>query len=178
PFYIGISVAATPLFRRRLNEKFQRGAENQAFLVESVTGVETLKAMAIEPHMQRRWEEQLASYVAASFRVLRLGNVASQSVQMISKIVTAAILYFGAKLVISGSLSVGELVAFNMLAARVSAPVLRLAQIWQDFHQARLSIDRLGDILNTTPEATFHQGRAALPDIRRAITFEHVSFRY
>src|SRR5262249_19642829 len=60
PFYIGISVAATPLFRRRLNEKFQRGAENQAFLVESVTGVETLKAMAIEPHMQRRWEEQLA----------------------------------------------------------------------------------------------------------------------
>jgi ATP-binding cassette, subfamily B, bacterial HlyB/CyaB len=178
PFYIGISVAATPLFRRRLNEKFQRGAENQAFLVESVTGVETLKAMAIEPHMQRRWEEQLASYVAASFRVLRLGNVASQSVQMISKIVTAAILYFGAKLVISGSLSVGELVAFNMLAARVSAPVLRLAQIWQDFHQARLSIDRLGDILNTTPEATFHQGRAALPNIRGDITFEHVSFRY
>src|SRR5262249_42125725 len=66
PFYIGISAFATPLFRRRLDEKFQRGAENQAFLVESVTGVETLKAMAIEPQMQRRWEEQLAGYVAAS----------------------------------------------------------------------------------------------------------------
>jgi ATP-binding cassette, subfamily B, bacterial HlyB/CyaB len=178
PFYIGISAAATPLFRRRLDEKFRRGADNQAFLVESVTGVETLKAMAIEPQMQRRWEEQLAAYVAASFRVLRLGNVASQSVQMVSKIVTAAILYFGARLVISGSLSVGELVAFNMLAGRVSAPVLRLAQIWQDFHQARLSILRLGDILNTTPETTYNQGRAALPKIRGDVTFEHVTFRY
>ena len=93
PFYIAISAAATPLFRRRLDEKFQRGAENQAFLVESVTGVETLKAMAVEPQMQRRWEEQLAGYVAASFRVISLGNTASQSVQFISKLVTVAILY-------------------------------------------------------------------------------------
>ena len=101
PFYIGISVGATPLFRARLDDKFARGAENQAFLVETVTGVETLKAMAVEPQMQRRWEEQLAGYVAASFRVVRLGNTASQSVQFISKLVTAGILYFGAKLVIA-----------------------------------------------------------------------------
>jgi subfamily B ATP-binding cassette protein HlyB/CyaB len=86
PFYIAISMAATPLFRRRLDEKFRRGAENQAFLVESVTGIETLKAMAVEPQMQRRWEEQLAGYVAASFRVLSLGNTASQVVQLISKL--------------------------------------------------------------------------------------------
>jgi subfamily B ATP-binding cassette protein HlyB/CyaB len=178
PFYIAISAGATPLFRRRLDEKFARGAENQAFLVESVTGVETLKAMAVEPQMQRRWEEQLAGYVAASFRVLSLGNVASQSVQLVSKLVTAGVLLFGAKLVIDGSLSVGELVAFNMLAGRVSAPVLRLAQIWQDFHQARLSVARLGDILNTPAEPTFNPGRAALPAIRGDITFEHVTFRY
>src|SRR6516164_3621647 len=178
PLYIAISAGATPLFRRRLDEKFRRGAENQAFLVESVTGVETLKAMAIEPQMQRRWEEQLAGYVASSFRVLQLGNVASQSVQLVSKLVTAAVLYVGAKLVIDGSLTVGELVAFNMLAGRVSAPVLRLAQIWQDFHQARLSVARLGDILNTMPEPAFNPGRAALPAIRGDITFEHVTFRY
>jgi subfamily B ATP-binding cassette protein HlyB/CyaB len=103
PFYIGISAGATPLFRRRLDEKFARGAENQAFLVESVTGVETLKAMAVEPQMQRRWEEQLAGYVAASFRVLKLGNNASNAVQLISKLVTAATLYFGAKLVIAAA---------------------------------------------------------------------------
>src|SRR4051812_18114960 len=106
PLYIVISVCATPLFRRRLDEKFRRGAENQAFLVQSVTAVETLKAMAVEPRMQLRWEEQLAGYVTASFRVLRLGNVASESVQLVSKLVTAGILFFGAKLVIDGSLTI------------------------------------------------------------------------
>ena len=179
PFYIGISAGATPFFRRRLDEKFQRGAENQAFLVESITGVETLKAMAVEPQMQRRWDEQLAAYVAASFRVLSLGNVASQAIQLVNKLVTVAILFFGAKLVIEGNLTVGELVAFNMLASRVSIPVLRLAQIWQDFHQARLSVERLGDILNTRPEpTTIGSGRTALPPIRGEVTFEHVDFRY
>ena len=178
PFYIGISVAATPFFRERLDDKFARGAENQAFLVETVTGVETLKAMAVEPQMQRRWEEQLAGYVAASFRVIRLGNTASQTVQFVSKLVTAGILYFGAKLVIDGSLTIGELVAFNILAGRVSAPVLRLAQMWQDFHQARLSVARLGDILNTPAESTFNPGRTALPSLRGEIDFEHVTFRY
>src|SRR6202043_2689078 len=178
PFYIGISAGAAPLFRRRLDEKFNRGSENQAFLVESVTGVETLKAMAVEPQMQLRWEEQLAAYVGASFRVLSLNNTASQAVQMINKLVIAATLYYGAKLVIGGELTVGELVAFNMLAARVSAPVLRLAQIWQDFDQARLSVDRLGDILNTAAEPTYNPARAALPAIRGDVTFEHVTFRY
>jgi subfamily B ATP-binding cassette protein HlyB/CyaB len=178
PFYIAISAAATPLFRHRLDEKFRRGAENQAFLVESVTGIETLKAMAVEPQMQRRWEEQLAGYVSASFRVTSLGNTASQLVQFVSKAVTAIILYFGAKLVIDGTLTVGELVAFNIFAGRVSAPVLRLAQVWQDFHQARLSIARLGDILNSAAEPTYAAGRAALPPIRGNISFEHVSFRY
>jgi subfamily B ATP-binding cassette protein HlyB/CyaB len=171
-------VGATPLFRRRLDEKFQRGAENQAFLVESVTGVETLKAMAVEPQMQRSWEEQLAGYVAASFRVISLGNTASQTVQLVNKLVVAATLYFGARLVTEGDLTVGELVAFNMLAGRVSAPVLRLAQMWQDFHQARLSIARLGDILNTAAEPTYSPTRAALPTIRGDIAFEHVVFRY
>ena len=178
PVYILISAGATPLFRRRLDEKFRRGAENQAFLVECVSGAETLKSMAIEPQMQRRWEEQLASYVAASFRVLTLGNVASQTVQFVNKLVMAAILYFGAKLVIEGELSVGELVAFNLLAGRVSQPVLRLAQIWQDFHQARLSVERLGDILNTPAEPVYNAGRTALPAIKGDVTFEHVTFRY
>jgi ATP-binding cassette, subfamily B, bacterial HlyB/CyaB len=178
PLYIAISVGATPAFRRRVDEKFRRGAEDQAFLVESVTGIETLKAMAVEPQMQRKWEVQLAGYVAASFRVISLNNTASQAVQLINKVTVVLILYFGAKLVIGGSLSVGELVAFNMLASHVSAPVLRLAQMWQDFHQARLSVARLGDILNTTAESNYSPGRVALPAIRGAVSFEHVTFRY
>ncbi len=178
PFYIALSAGAAPLFRRRIDEKFKRGSENQAFLVECVSGVETLKSMAVEPQMQRRWEEQLAGYVAASFRVLDLNNNASQAVQTINKLSVAAILYFGARLVIAGDLSVGELVAFNMLAQRVSAPVLRLAQMWQEFHQAKLSIDRMGDILNSAPEPSFNPGRVALPAIRGEVAFEKVSFRY
>ena len=178
PFYVGISATATPLFRQRLDEKFARGAENQAFLVEAVTGIETLKSMAVEPQMQRRWERQLAGYVGASFRVVSLSNAASQTVQLISKLSTAGILYFGARLVIDGSLTIGELVAFNILAGRVSSPVLRLAQIWQDFHQARLSVERLGDILNSPAEPTFSPGRAALPRIQGNVVFDHVTFRY
>jgi len=178
PFYVAISAIVTPIFRHRLEEKFNRGAENQSFLVESITGIETLKAMAVEPQMQRRWEEQLAGYVRSSFRVLSLGNSATQAVQLISKIVTAAILFFGAKAVIDGELTVGELVAFNMLAGRVAQPVLRLAQLWQDFQQARISIARLGDILNTHPEPAYNPSRTALPTIAGLIAFEHVSFRY
>src|SRR5262249_27154079 len=178
PLYLAISALATPLFRRRLDEKFRRGAENQAFLVEAVNGVETIKSMAVEPHMQRRWEEQLAGYVTASFRVLNLGNTASQLVQLVNKLMMAGVLYAGARLVIEGGLSVGELIAFNLLAGRVSAPVLRLAQMWQDFHQARLSVARLGDILNTTPEPIYHPSQTALPAVRGDVTFEHVTFRY
>jgi subfamily B ATP-binding cassette protein HlyB/CyaB len=178
PFYAVLSVAVTPILRGRLNEKFTRGAENQAFLVESVTGVETLKAMAVEPQMQRRWEEQLAAYVSASFRAANLNNIASQLAQLINKVTIALTLWYGAQLVIDGDLSVGELVAFNMLAGRVSSPVLRLAQMWQDFQQVRISVRRLGDILNTHTEPSARASRTQLPAIKGRVTLDHVVFRY
>ena len=178
PIYVAISVVVTPLFRHRLAEKFKRGAENQAFLVETVTGIETVKAAAVEPQMQRRWEEQLAGYVQASFKAQSLGNVASQAIGWVNKGGIALVLYLGARHVIDGDLTVGELIAFNMLAGRVAAPVLRIAQLWQDFQQARLSVERLGDILNTKPELAPGTSRAALPAIRGEIRFEHVRFRY
>ncbi len=176
PFYVAISLFVTPIFRRRLDEKFARGAENQAFLVESVSGAETLKAMAVEPQMQRRWEEQLAAYVRASFRTQTLGNVASQGVQFVNKATIVLTLYLGAKIVIEGGMTVGELVAFNMLAARVAQPVLRIAQLWQDFQQTRISVERLGDILNT-PRELAQRSAASLPPMQGAIQFEHVTFR-
>jgi ATP-binding cassette, subfamily B, bacterial HlyB/CyaB len=177
PLYVVLSCAVTPAFRARLNEKFQRYAENQAFLVESVAGVETVKSMALEPVLQLRWEEQLAGYVAAAFRVVGLGAFATQSATLINKVLTVLILFFGARLVIDNQLTVGELVAFNMIAAQLSAPVLRLAQLWQDFQQVRLSIDRIGDILNATPEPG-RRGQASLPPIKGDISFEQVTFRY
>jgi len=178
PFYVAVAVIVTPILRKRLEEKFQRGAANQAFLVESVTGVETLKAMAVEPQMQRHWEDQLAGYVQASFKAANLGNVAGQTTQFISKAVVALTLWFGARLVIDGDLTVGQFVAFNMLSGRVAAPILRLAQLWQDFQQFRISLDRLGDILNSPTEIEGGGGRSALPRIQGKIDFDHVVFRY
>lgn len=178
PFYVGLSLAVTPVIKRRLDDKFARYSENQAFLVERVTGMETVKAMAVEPQMQRRWEELLAAYVTSAFRVGNLSNIAGQVAQLINKIVLAATLWFGAKLVIGGELTVGELVAFNMLSGRVSGPILRIAQLWQEFQQARISIERLGDILNTRPENAVNAGRASLPMIKGAVSFDRVTFRY
>jgi subfamily B ATP-binding cassette protein HlyB/CyaB len=178
PLYIAISVLVTPVLKRRLDEKFDRGAENQAFLVESIGAVETLKAMAVEPRMQAHWENQLAAYVGASFRAQNLANWAGQAIQLVSKLTTAAVLWFGARAVIAGELSVGELIAFNMLAGRVASPILRLAQLWQDFQQFSISIERLGDILNAAPEPQADAGRGGLPALRGNVRLEHVAFRY
>ncbi len=177
PFYIALSAIITPIFRERLQEKFNRGADNQAFLVESMTGIETVKAMAVEPQLQKRWEEQLAGYVRSAFRSTNLGNIANQTASYINKITTLLILWFGARLVINGELSVGQLVAFNMLAGRVSGPVLRLVQLWQDFQQAGISVARLGDILNVPAEAAYGN-RSSLPQLKGHISFDRVTFRY
>jgi len=178
PFFVLLSASVTPLLRRHIEERFRRGAENQAFLVESVTGIETLKAMAVEPQMQRRWEEQLAAYVAASFRAATLGNVASQGAALISKLTSVAVLWAGAGQVMAGNLTVGQLVAFNMIASQITGPILRLAQVWQDFQQAGLSVRRLGDILNCPTEPGHQPGRASLPALRGAIRFDSARFRY
>ena len=178
PLYILLSAIATPLFRNRLNEKFNRGADNQAFLVESVNGVETIKAMAVEPALQRRWEEQLAGYVRASFRATNLSNIAGQTASFINKLATIGILWIGAFLVMEGSLSVGQLIAFNMIAGRVSGPILRLVQLWQEFQQAGISMHRLGDLLNAPPEPSYNPNRTTLPSLKGHIVFEHVTFRY
>ena len=176
PVYGVVSALLVPAFRVRLNEKFARGADSQSFLVESVSGMETVKAMAVEPQFIRRWESQLAAYVSAGFRVNQLGNVGQQLIQLVGKLVTLGTLFIGARLVIDGRLSVGELVAFNMMSQRVSAPVLRLAQLWQDFQQVGISMMRLGDILNTRTEIP--QTRQALPPIRGDVQFDNIRFRY
>lgn len=178
PFYIILSVVVTPVLRARVNEKFNRGAENQAFLVESINGIETLKSMAVEPQMQRRWEEQLAGYVKASFKATNLGNITSQCASFINKAVVVLTLWFGARLVIEGALSVGQLIAFNMLSARVSGPVLRLVRLWQDFQQAGISVTRLGDILNAPSEPGYNPNRSTLPPLEGRVTFDNVTFRY
>ena len=178
PLYAAVVFLLAPVLKSRLDEKFARGAESQSFLVESVTAIETLKASAVEPQAQERWERLLAAYVKAGFSARMIANWGSQAIQLINKLGSVGLLFFGAKLVIDGHLTVGELVAFNMLAGQVAGPVLRLAQLAQDFQQAKLSVERLGDILNAPTEPVPSAGRGRLPGIAGDIRFEHVSFRY
>jgi subfamily B ATP-binding cassette protein HlyB/CyaB len=178
PLYAIIVLVVAPLLRAKIDEKFARGAENQSFLVESITGVETLKAMAVEPQMQARWERQLAGYVKTGFQAAMLANWGRQAIELVQKLSTVALLFFGARLVIKGSMTVGELVAFNMLASNAAGPILRLAQLAQDFQQARIAVDRLGDILNAPTEPRTSPSRSSLPTLRGAIKIERVTFRY
>ncbi len=177
PLYVGLSLLVTPVLKRRIDERFRTGAENQAFLVEAVGAAETLKSMAVEPQMQRRWESQLAASVRAGFRAQNLNAVAGQIASGISKGQTVLIMFLGAEAVMEGRMTIGALVAFNMMAGRVAAPILRLAQLWQDFQQMRVSVERLGDILNTPTEIA-GASRSALPAMQGRISFENVTFRY
>ena len=176
PLYVIISSLATPVIRNRLNDKFNKGAENQSFLVESISGIDTVKAMAVEPRWIGKFEQQLAGYVQAGLSATNVSTVSSAAVTLVSKLVTAGIMWMGATLVIDGQMTVGELVAFNMLASQVSNPILRLAQLWNDFQQVGISMSRLGDILNAQGESEGQKTR--LPRLSGAITFDQVSFRY
>lgn len=178
PFYVLLSLAITPELRRRVEERFYRGATNQAFLVENVAGAETLKSMAVEPQIRTRWDENLAAFVKSSFKTITLSAAGSQIVALINKITMALILWYGARLVMLGELTVGQLVAFNMLAGQVSQPIIRIAQLWQDFQQFRISIQRLGDILNTKTENLNTSSPENLPPIRGNIKLEGITFRY
>jgi subfamily B ATP-binding cassette protein HlyB/CyaB len=178
PIYLLISLVVTPILKRRLDEKAARSMENQAFLVELIGGVETLKAMAVEPRVRRRWEEQLAGYTAAAFHASEFAGAAGHAVNLVSKVSTVALLWIGAHGVITGELTVGQLIAFNMLAARVAAPILRLSQLWQDFQQMRVSITRLGDIMNNPAETPSLEAHSNPPTIEGRITLDQVSFRY
>ena len=163
----------------RLDLKFARGAENQAFLVESITGVETLKAMAVEPQMQRRWEEQLAGYVSASFRVISLGNYASSSVHLVSNLVNAAILYLRRKTRDRWSAHGRRTRRIQHAWPVVSA---RLCCAWRK--SGRISIRRDCPLRDLAISSTRRlnrptiPARASLPADPGDVVFEHVSFRY
>lgn len=180
PLYAALTIAVVPVLRRRLDEKFERGAENQAMLVETVTGIQTVKAGALEPSFAKRWDQQLAGYVVASFKVQNLASLANESIGLIGKLINAALLWWGAHLVMDGQLSVGQFIAFNMFAQRVSQPIMRMAHLWTDFQQTGISMARLGDILNTRTEVSAEHsgGSAHLPSLQGSIVFDQVTFRY
>lgn len=178
PLFACLSVLVTPMLRHRLDERFNKGADAQSYLVETVTGIQTVKSFSLEPQAQKKWDGLLASYIRASFKTYQLSGTAGAIGTLINRMSYLVILWVGAHLVIDGKLTVGQLIAFQMLSARVSDPVLRLVQMWQDFQQTGISIKRLGDIFNTKPEPAMNPAKARLPAIKGHIRFEAVRFRY
>lgn len=177
PIFFCASYVVSPILRKKLEDKFALGAENQSFLVETVGAMETLKGQAIEQSWQRNWEKRLARYVTSAFESGHTANWTNQVIQAASKLLTVVLLGVGAMQVIDGNLTVGGLIAFNMLSGRVNAPILKLSSLWQEFTQMRVSVKRLADIMDAQPEASA-PGATERPPIVGAVTFDNVNFQY
>ncbi len=178
PVFAILSIIVTPLFKQRLDEKFNAGAETQSYLVECITGVQTIKSFALEPKVEKKWGSLQADYVKAGYKTSMVAGTANTLGQFIQKTFDLLILFMGAKYVMAGRFTVGELVAFRMLSGRVSGPVLRFVQLWQEYQQASMSVKRIGDIFNTSTEPRVDINKLSLPSIKGRITFEKVKFRY
>ncbi|MEH1915404.1 type I secretion system permease/ATPase [Nostoc sp.] len=177
PLFATLTIVATPILRNWLNETFNRSADSQSFLVETITGIHSVKAHAAEPVARDRWEGLFARFIRTGFKASTTSNISSNIGDFLTNLSTMLILWFGAKLVIEQKLTIGQLVAFQMLSGRVTGPLLRLVQLWQNLQQVLLSVDRIGDILNVSPEAELGTG-LVLPPLKGQITFEQVFFRY
>lgn len=167
----------TPELRRRLEEKFQMGANSNAYLVEAVSGVQTVKSLALEGSMQHKWEDYLARYVNSGFHLVNLSNILGGVSGALQKLMTISMLYVGVTLVLEGKLSVGQLIAFQMFANQFTGPMLRLVNLWNEFQQTLLSVERLGDILNTPTEQT-NDKAITLPKVDGGVSFDNIVFSY
>jgi subfamily B ATP-binding cassette protein HlyB/CyaB len=178
PLLFCTSLLITPFLRDKLEDQYASNAGNQSFLVETISGIETIKASAAEPKIRTRWETRLARHVKNGFKSGHLANLINQSVTVISKTLSVLLLWFGAREVLKGNLTVGQLIAFNMLSSRVIAPIIRLSQVWKEFEQVKISVARIGDIFSCPAEPGFTPGRVSLPPIKGNVVFDRVSFKY
>jgi len=170
-------VTVTPELRARLNDKFQMGAQSNSYLVESVTGVQTVKSLSIEGTMQKKWEEYLGQYVRSGFNLSVMSSAAGSLSNFFQKLMTIAILWIGVTLVIKNQLTIGQLIAFQMFANQFTSPVMRLVNLWNEFQQVLLGVDRLGDILNHPVEITSEKA-ITLPRINGSVRAENLCFKY
>ncbi|MGA7935468.1 MAG: peptidase domain-containing ABC transporter [Kovacikia sp.] len=177
PLFILLTLTATPILRNWLNETFNRSADSQSFLVETVTGIQAVKAHTAEKVARDRWEGLFARFIRTGFKASTTSNISSNIADFLTNLSYLIVLWFGAKLVIEQKMTIGQLVAFQMLSGRMTGPLLRLVQLWQNLQQVLLSVDRIGDILNTPPEAEAGSG-LVLPPLSGQVTFDQVFFRY
>ncbi len=178
PFFIILSLIVTPILKNRLENKFNAGAESQAALVENLNASQTIKSFAMEPMLQKKWEGLLANYAMANYKMAIMSNNAGSIAQLTQKVFDIAILWIGAHMVIAGDLTIGALIAFRMLSSRVSGPILRLVQNWQELQQTTVSLKRIGDIFNSKSEIISNLQKTRLASVDGKIEFSRVNFRY
>ncbi|MBS0156459.1 MAG: type I secretion system permease/ATPase [Nitrospira sp.] len=178
PVYALLFYSMTPSIRARLHDAVDREAVNQAFAIETISGIHTVKAMAVEPSFWRKWDAQLAGSVRASVQATRLMTTVRHVALGMRNLTTMVVIWVGAAHVIDGRLSIGQLIALGLLSSQVTGLMLRWDQLWQEFQQADLSVQRLGDMLNRQREPSYNPNRVTIPQVQGQVRFENVTFRY
>ncbi len=175
---VALSLALAPVFQRKLQNQFQLGAANQAFLTEYIAGIDTVKSLQFEPQLNRKYSALLSSYLTASFDCRQLANSYNSVANFLEQLMTLLVLVCGAWQVMhDNAFTIGMLVAFQMFASRLSQPMLRIVGLWQQFQQARLAVDRLGDLMNA-PVEPYSLIPARAIARRGDIRVEGLAFRY
>lgn len=173
-----VSLLVAPAFQRQLNEQFLMSARNQAFITEHVAGFETVKSLQMEPQLRKRYAGYLASLLQASFKTRQVGNTYNVFSSTMDQLQTLLVLMVGAWTVMNEpSFTIGMLVAFQMFAGKLSQPVLRIVGLWTSFQQARLSVDRLGDVMNV-PVEPYSLTPKRPADGKGRIEVQGLAFRY
>ena len=178
PAFVLLNLVVAPIFKRLINDQFLIGSENRSFLIETITGIHTVKSSSVENNFIRRYEEILARFVKASLDVVNLANIANTIASFFFSIFNLVILWVGAYYVMEGEISVGELIAFQMIAGQLISPIMRLINQWREFQQIRVSMERLSDIMDEDTEPTFNPSRTTLPSLRGDIALEKLAFSY
>ena len=173
----GVIAALVPIYRRRLRALYEAEGQRQAYLVETIHGMETVKALATEPLRRREWDTRCAQAAQSHFRVGRISTSAQAVIGLLEKLLTVAVIGFGAQLVFDGHLTVGALIAFNMLSSRVTGPLGQIVSLVHSYQEAGLSVRMLGEIMNRRPERS-PSVRGLRAPIAGQIEFDHVTFRY
>jgi HlyB family type I secretion system ABC transporter len=179
PLFILLTTAVSPIARRQLRVKAERNAQSQSHLVEVIAGIQTVKAQNVELRSRWKWQERYTSFVMAGFQTVITFTAAGSINTFLSQISSLSVLWFGSYLVLDGKLSLGQLIAFRIIAGYVTSPLLRLTQLWQNFQETALSLERIADILDTPMESDeIDRGNIPMPTIYGNVKFDNVSFRF
>jgi subfamily B ATP-binding cassette protein HlyB/CyaB len=178
PAFILLSLIVTPIFKRRVKERFDKNSELMGYLVEAISGMNTLKGLAVEKSFEKKWESKMANYVSSSYKTKDLGNITNSFAELIQKLLNLLVLWLGTKEVLKGNLTIGAFIAFRMYSSNIIMPIIRTLQLWQTFQQTGVAVENLKDIFNNKPEISYDKAKTVLPNLMGALEFDKVTFKY